>query len=353
MFKTKILSCATSLPSRLFSIRMQSVAIKEFGPAENMYIATDTPIPTCLPTEILIKIHASAVNRSDTLQRKGGYSVPPGVSQILGLEAAGTVEKVNAGSKWKVGDRVMALLPGGGYAEYVNVNEAHLLPIPDSLAFEQAAAIPEVWLTAYQLLHLVANVKKGDTVLIHAAASGVGTALIQLCLSAGATPIASVSTAEKQKYVEELGAAKSLNYKEEDFSAVVKEYTNGKGVNIVLDPVGAQNFAKNLDSIAEDGRWVVYGFMGGAVLDKVNIAPLLKKRVRIEATTLRSRCDEYKAHLVKEFAINELPRFIHEVDGIKHKPIVDRVLSFAEVAEAHHVIESNATIGKVVLKWAI
>jgi len=336
---------------------MRAVVLTQPGPPENLKIDT-VPIPSKKKHEVLIRVKASALNRADTSQRRGFYPPPPGASDIIGMEVAGTIEAEedldsNEGidtvqKRWKKGDRVMALISGGGYAEFVNVNAKHVLPIPDILSFEQAAAIPEVWLTSFQILHLIADVKRGEHVLIHAAASGVGTAAIQLTLGFGAHPIAVVSSADKIDYVLKLGATAAINYKEQDFAKAVHDSTHQAGVEIIMDPVGASNFEKNLSSIREDGRWVLFGALGGTTTPgSVNLGVFMKKRIRLEGTTLRSRSDEYKARLVKSFEEHAIRRF---VSG-EYKPIIHCVLPFAKISEAHELMESNTTIGKVVMTW--
>jgi len=309
---------------------------------------TNHPIPELQANQILIQVHATAINRADTLQRKGLYAPPAGESHILGLEAAGLVEKLGPGaSRWKPGQRVMALLGGGGNAEFVAVHEDHVLPVPDSMSMEDAAALPEVWLTAFQLLTLVGGLHAGETVLIHAAGSGVGTAAIQLVNLLGGTALAVAGTEAKLDQARELGAKLAVNYKLEDFSQKVLDVTNGRGVDLILDCVGASFWEKNAAAIATDGRWVLYGLLGGGSVNGNILAKLLRKRATLTATTLRARDLKYKASLVSAFTERALPEF-NKPDA-KLKVVVDQVLPLDQIAEAHRAMEANENSGKIVL----
>jgi len=307
------------------------------------------PVPQVSDREVLIKVHATALNRADTLQRQGKYPLPPGVTDILGLEIAGTVvSKSNSCTlDWREGDQVMALVSGGGYAEYCAVHEEMLMRVPPNLSLIEAAAIPETWLTAYQLLHFVANVKKDDTVLIHAGASGVGVSAIQLCLLAGAKPIVTAGSEEKLKYTRDLGAYAAIN-RHSNWAELVMEANQGKGVNIILDCVGGTYWRNNADVIAMDGTWVVFGLMGGAEIDGPLFNSILRKRIRLIGTTLRARPLEYKISLTEAFRSNILPLF---ENGTIH-PIVDQELSLLEVQAAHQLMERNENIGKIILRIA-
>ena len=246
----------------------------------------------------LSQVYASAINRADTLQRKGLYPPPPGASAVLGLEAAGIIEAIGNDCElaFKVGDKVMSLLDGGGNADFVVTDERLLMPVPAAYAagWELAAATPETWLTAFQLLHLLAEVTDGDTVLVHAGGSGVGTAATQLAVAAGATVIVTAGSQEKLDVAARLGASVGINYKTDDFSEKVLEATAGKGVSVILDCVGGSHWEKNLASIAVDGRWVLYGLMGGKEAVGPALGGILRKRIRLMGTTLRSRSIAYK-----------------------------------------------------------
>jgi len=330
------------------SAKMRAAVLSAPGPPENLKIG-EVSRPLKKNEEVLVRVKASALNRSDLLQRQGSYAPPPGTSEILGLEISGIIEEEEESSnkKWRKGDRVMGLLSGGGYAEYVAIRSDHLMKIPDNLNFEEAAAIPEVWLTSYQLLHELAAVKKGDSVLIHAGASGIGTAAIQLAVGMGASPIATVGTPDKMKAVISLGASHAINYKSEDFSLRVAEITHGAGVDVILDPIGGSNFDKNIASIARDGRWILFGLMGGKLVEKFDLSMVMGKRLRLEGTTLRSRTDEYKAHLIESFWQHAQQPF----EKGTYKPIVHCVMPFLEISSAHRLMESNVSFGKIVLLW--
>jgi tumor protein p53-inducible protein 3 len=297
--------------------------------------------------ELLVKIKATAINRADLLQRKGLYPPPPGVSTIIGLEMAGVVEKVGAGvTGWKEGDRVSALLPGGGYAEKVVIPADMGMRIPDAMSFEQAAAIPEAFLTAYLNLVEIGKLTSGDHVLIHAGASGVGTAAIQVAREIGAISIVTAGSAEKLQRCTSLGGNYTVNYKEEDFSEKVQEVTNGNGVQLILDFVGASYWEANLKSIGLDGRWIFVGSLGGREVSNVNLGPFLQKRLQFVGSTLRSRTTEYKIELTRKFETFSKEKFSKGM----LVPIIDRVFDWHDVAEAHEYMENNRNIGKIVLK---
>ena len=244
----------------------------------------------------------------------------------------------------------MALLGGGGHAEYVAAHAHHLLPVPAALTMPEAAALPEVWLTAFQLLHLVAGgVKPGQTVLIHAGGSGVGTAAVQLVRLAGGRSMVTAGSQQKIDTALSLGAEKGVNYKTEDFATSVGEWTEGKGVDIILDCVGGSYAMKNVTSLAVDGRWVLYGLMGGVEVQGPVLAGMLRKRGSLLATTLRSRSTGYKAELVKRFREECLAGF----DGkdAPLKPIVDSVMDISEIVQAHQKMEENKNNGKIVLTF--
>lgn len=280
--------------------------------------------------------------------RAGRY--PNQKKQItLGLEVAGVISGVGQRSnKFKLGDKVMALLPGGGYSENVVVDENHVMHLPQHFNFHQGTAIPEVWLTAYQLLHFVGKVQKGETVLIHGGGSGVGTAAIQLVKLAGAEPIVTAGNAKKIEFAKSLGATVGFNYKEGEFKDHILKHTSGKGVNLILDCVGSSFWKQNIATLAMDGRWVLYGLMGGINVDGPLLAQILAKRVSLLGTTLMARSNEYKTKLISEFSKNALP-FFNSSSNPKLKPIIDKVFDMSEVANAHLYMESNQSNGKIIL----
>ncbi|NXX04627.1 QORX oxidoreductase, partial [Larus smithsonianus] len=331
------------------------------GGPENLYVK-EVMKPQPGEGEVLVKVSASALNRADIVQRRGKYPPPKGASDILGLEAAGSVAGFGPGCKgrWKIGDAVMALLSGGGQAEYVTVPEGYLMPIPNDMTFIQAAAIPEAWLTAFQLLHFVGKIQKGERVLIHAGASGVGMAAIQLVRLAKAVPIVTAGTQEKLKAAANAGAAAGFNYKSEDFSEKVLEFTQGAGVDIILDCVGGSYWEKNLSCLSTDGRWIVYGLLGGGEVHGDLLARLLSKRGSIHTSLLRSRDKEaiifktffllqYKERLVKAFTEDVLPYFSRGASP-HLETLIDSIYPLHEIAEAHRLMEENKNIGKIVIK---
>lgn len=304
----------------------------------------ETPEPG--PNDIRVQIKATALNRADTMQRRGVYPPPPGESPILGLEMAGVVEKVGTDvTRWQVGDRVCGLLGGGGYAEMCITHEDMALALPDNLSFEEGAAIPEVFLTAFQALHWLAKIKPGEQILVHAGASGVGTAAIQLIRLHQANCFVTAS-AGKHATCLELGASHAIDYKQENFAEAVKELTDGKGVNVIIDFIAAPYFQMNLDSLGVEGRLVMLSLIGGVKPEGVNLAPILRKRLQIIGTTLRARSLQYKMDLTRDLQTHCMPHF---ASG-KLKPIIDSIVPWTEVVQAHERMESNLNTGKIVMR---
>jgi putative PIG3 family NAD(P)H quinone oxidoreductase len=324
---------------------MRAVVVTEEGDPEHMTLG-EVPTPEPSTDEVLVKVHATALNRADTFQRRGHYPPPDGASEILGLEMAGTVAETGPGVvDWHEDDRVFALLDGGGYAEYTVVHKDRLMAVPPGLSMREAAAIPEVFLTAYQALHWLGGLQAGHQVLIHAGASGVGTAAIQLTRRAGAHPHITAS-APKHDRCRELGAETTIDYETEDFAERIAEVTDGTGVHIILDFIGAPYFHDNVDALATDGRIVQLATLGGSTVEEVSLRALMAKRVQLLASTLRSRRLEYKVELTQEFASDVLPRFI---EG-ELAPVIDSVYDWADVADAHRRMENNENAGKIVLQ---
>lgn len=323
---------------------MQAVLTKSPGEADQLYFAeVDRPEPG--PHELLVRIAYTALNRADILQRKGQYPVPPGDSPIMGLEMSGEV--VGTGSEvgqWKVGDQVFGLLNGGGYAEYAIIHEDMAMPIPKGLGLKEAAAIPEVFLTAFQALHWIGKMKANDRVLIHAGASGVGTAALQLVRLAGATSLVTAS-AGKHEICRELGATRTIDYRKEDFAEAVLTFTNQRGVDIIVDFIAANYFQQNLQSLAPDGRMIMLALMGGIKVPEANLAPILFKRLQITGSTLRSRSLDYKIRLTKDLRTHTVAHF---ASG-KLRPVIDSVFPWREVADAHRYMEGNKNQGKILL----
>lgn len=297
--------------------------------------------------ELLVDVKATALNRADLLQKRGLYPPPPGASDIIGLEMAGIVMEVGSNvSGFKPGDRVCALLPGGGYAQQATIPAGMAIPIPDNFSFEEAAAIPEVFLTAYLNLFFLGGLEVGQTVLIHAGASGVGTAAIQLVREAGGNSIVTAGSADKLDACLSLGANNAINYKEGPFAPAIKELTGGKGVNIILDFIGAAYFEQNIKSLAVDGKLIIIGTMGGAKAEGLNLGQLLFRRLQVIGTALRSQPVEKKIQLTQEFIEFALPRFKDE----RLVPVIDSIYDWEEVNEAHERMEKNLNTGKIILR---
>jgi len=314
--------------------------------AEDVLKIGDAPPPSLGAHDLRIRVRATAVNRADLLQRQGMYPPPPGASAILGLECAGEVAEVGpAVVGWKVGDRAMALLAGGGYAEEAVVHSGSAMRVPAALSFEEAGALPEVFLTAFLNLFMLGGVKSGGAALVHGGGSGVGTAAIRLLTEAGVRSIVTAGSEEKCQRCRDLGAAMAINYREGDFAAKVREATDGRGVDVVLDHIGGKYLASNLDCLAVDGRLVIIGLVGGAKAD-INLAMLLMRRLHVIGSTLRTRSAADKADIVARF----LEHFGAALTAGRIKPVIDRVLPLAQAAEAHRIVQSSVHFGKVVLR---
>lgn len=305
----------------------------------------DVPDPAPKAGEVLIRSHATAVNRADLVQRTGGYPPPPGASPILGLECAGEVVAVGEGvARYKPGDRVCALLAGGGYAELVSVPAGQVLRVPKGLEFEQAASLPEVFATAYLNLYMEAKLEPGERVLLHAGASGVGTAAIQLLKVSHNPCWVTAGAADKIARCMELGAQGGADRHGESFATLAKTWTEGHGFDVILDPVGGAYLKDNLASLAVDGRLVIIGLMGGAEA-QVSLGLMMVKRLRIIGSTLRARSIAAKAAVMDELERNVWPA----IESGAIRPIIDAVIPIAEAERAHALIASNDTVGKVVL----
>ena len=307
----------------------------------------EVPDPIIKDDEVLVKIEAAGINRADLLQRRGLYPVPPGASDILGLEASGVVEKVGTNVQgWKVGDEVCALLEGGGYAEYVVIDASMALPLPPGLSALEAAAVPEVFYTAWLNLFVEGALMPGQTAFIHAAASGVGTAGLQLC-RAFENPVFASASGGKLDACREYGATWLIDRETQNFRDVVREVRGRKGVDVVFDMVGGGVLNDNIDILSTDGRLVIIGLLGGAK-DELNIGKVLMKRIRIIGSTLRSRSREDKVILTEQLREQVWPKF---ADG-QLKPVIDRIVPITEVEAAHEALSTNATIGKVLLQMS-
>ncbi|AYG07215.1 NAD(P)H-quinone oxidoreductase [Pseudomonas fluorescens] len=299
----------------------------------------ETPSPTCDVGQVRIQVAAAGLNRADLLQRAGLYPPPPGASEVLGLECSGVISEVGAGSSWQVGDRVCALLAGGGMAQEVVVDARHVLPVPEGLSLAEAAALPEVYSTAWLNLFQLAALKPGEKVLLHAGASGVGSAAIQLCKAFGSPCWVSVGSADRLAYCEDLGAQGGVVRTDG-----IESLGDFGPFDVILDPVGGNYAAINLKLLARDGRWVLIGLMGGREA-QLDLAQVLAKRVQVLGSTLRSRDDQFKADLLSDLGQQVWPLFGEgrlSPQLAKTFPIKDAEAAFAELA-------TNQISGKLVL----
>ncbi|MDX1641590.1 MAG: NAD(P)H-quinone oxidoreductase [Balneolaceae bacterium] len=305
------------------------------------------PTPDPKPDELLVKIEATALNRADLLQKAGKYPVPEGASPILGLEMAGVVAETGSEvSGFETGDRVFGLLSGGGYAEYCTIHQHMAMKIPEEFSFEEAAAIPEVFLTAYQAIDWIGELQKKETILIHAGASGVGTTAIQLAKHLyNARIVTTAGTDQKNELCEELGSELSINYKENNFDEVIESTIGEKRVDVIIDFVGSPYWDMNIKTLAVDGRLIYLAMLGGAKVNEMNLVPILRKRLTIQGSTLRNRSDKYKMKLTKEFERKALDRFANG----NIKPIMDSIYDWNNVEEAHSKMENNLNAGKIIL----
>jgi len=302
------------------------------------------PTPSPATGEVLVRVEAAGVNRPDILQRLGHYPPPPGTSDIPGLELAGTIVSTGADvPRWQTGDSVCALVAGGGYAEYCVVPAPQCLPIPRGLRPQEAAAIPETFFTVWTNLFQRGRLSDGETVLIHGGTSGIGTTAIQLARAFGATVFATAGSDEKCGACERLGAT-AINYRTSDFVQVVRDATSGRGVDVVLDIVGGNYLHRNIDTLAMHGRLIQIGLLGSARAE-LDLSPIMRKRLTITGSTLRTRSVEEKGAIARELESRVWPLLtIGQV-----KPIIDRVLPLAEAAAAHQLLEAGNVIGKIVL----
>ncbi len=302
------------------------------------------PIPEIGSTEVLIRVEAAGVNRPDLMQRAGRYPPPPGASDVPGLEVAGTVERAGADvRRWRVGDRVCALVAGGGYADYCAAPEPQCLPIPASLDGVRAAALPETFFTVWTNLFQRAALKSGERVLLHGGTSGIGTTAIQLAIAFGATALATAGSADKCAACERLGA-RAINYRTTDFVEAVRELTGGAGVDVILDIVGGDYLPRNIECLARDGRLVQIGLQGGAKAE-INLSALMQRRATLTGSTLRPRSVEEKGAIARDLEARVWPLLAAGAVG----PVIHGVFPLERAADAHRALESGAVIGKVVL----
>jgi len=326
---------------------MRFINISEHGGPEVMEIKEgETPDPG--KGEVLIRVHAAGVNRPDVMQRQGLYAPPPGASPILGLEVSGEVVATgNDVSAWSVADRVCALTNGGGYAEYVAVPAGQCLPVPAGLPVEEAAALPETFFTVWANVFDRAGLKPGESFLVHGGSSGIGTAAIQLAKSLGSKVFTTAGSAEKCAACQSLGADVAVNYTEQDYVKVLKEATDGQGVDVILDMVGGDYVARNLELAAVDGRIASISFLKGSLVE-IDMMQILRKRLTVTGSTLRPRSAEAKAGIAEKLRAQIWPL----IESGEIKPLIAARFPLADVVESHKLMESSKHIGKIILMVA-
>ncbi|MGI9400886.1 MAG: NAD(P)H-quinone oxidoreductase [Rhizobiaceae bacterium] len=324
---------------------MKAISILEPGGPE-VLVAEQYRLPELKAGEVLVRVHAAGINRPDCLQRQGGYAPPPGAPDIPGLEIAGEVVAVSQDlPEDLLGKPVMALVPGGGYGEYCAVNHQNILPIPGDLGFEEAAAIPETFFTVWHNVFQRGRLEAGETLLVHGGSSGIGTTAVQLAKAFGAKVIVTAGSKEKCEACLALGADHAINYRSEDFVALTREITGGKGVELILDMVGGSYIERNYEAAAEDGRIVQIAFLGGPKAE-VNFARLMVKRLTHTGSTLRPRSVEFKAIIANELQEKVWPLIAKR----KIRPVMDSTFKLDEASSAHQRMEEGSNIGKIVLQ---
>ncbi len=323
---------------------MTCIEIAGFGGPQVLEPAT-RPVPRPAPGEVLVRVKAAGVNRPDIIQRQGNYRPPPGVTDIPGLEIAGTVAATGGDvAGWRAGDGVCALVAGGGYAEYCVAPAPQCLPVPEGLDMVQAAALPETFFTVWTNVFERAALKPGETLLVHGGSSGIGTAAIQMASRLGARVIATAGTPGKCAACEDLGAERTVNYQDADFVEAAREFGGGKGVDVILDMVGGDYVARNIQALARDGRLVSIAFLKGSKV-ALDLMPVMLKRLTLTGSTLRPQSVERKGEIAA--ALKE--RIWPLIESGDIKPVVHSTFPLAQAAEAHHLMESGRHIGKIVL----
>ncbi|CUX26672.1 NAD(P)H-quinone oxidoreductase [Agrobacterium deltaense] len=325
---------------------MRLIDLPSHGGPEVMRLS-QAPLPKPAKGEVLVKVEAAGVNRPDVAQRQGTYPPPKDASPILGLEIAGEVVALGEEvTEFKLGDKVCALANGGGYAQYCTVPAGQALPFPKGYDAVKAAALPETFFTVWANLFQMAGLTEGESVLIHGGTSGIGTTAIQLAKAFGAEVYATAGSAEKCEACVKLGAKRAINYREEDFAEVVKAETGGKGVDVVLDMIGAAYFEKNLSALAKDGCLSIIAFLGGAVAEKVNLTPIMVKRLTVTGSTMRPRTADEKRAIRDDLVAEVWPL----IESGQLAPVINRVFTLDEVVEAHRLMESSSHIGKILMR---
>ena len=326
-------------------LTMRAVEITEHGKPEVLKVG-ERPVPHPKPGEVLVRVAAAGVNRPDVFQRLGHYAPPPGASDIPGLEIAGEVVAVgSAVSNWEIGDRLCALVQGGGYAEYCTAPAPQCLPIPSELNAVEAASLPETFFTVWSNVFDRAHLAPGESLLVQGGSSGIGVTAIQMAKAFGHKVLATAGSPQKCAACEELGTDRAINYKTEDFVAVVKEYTGGRGVNVILDMVGGEYVDRELKCLADDGRLAIIALLGGAK-STLNLNEILRRRLTVTGATLRPRPVSYKGSVARNLRERVWPHL--ESGAIK--PVIYRIFPLADAAQAHALMESGEHIGKIVLE---
>jgi putative PIG3 family NAD(P)H quinone oxidoreductase len=329
-------------------VRAMKAAVCDKPGDESVLKIGEVPDPKAGPGHLLIRVKYAGLNRADLIQRQGFYPPPPGASEIIGMECAGEVAAVGAGVRgWRVGERAMALLPGGGYAELAAVDSGSAMKIPASMSDEEGAAFPEVFLTAFLNIFVLAEAKPGDSVLVHGGGSGVGTASILLCKEAGVRSIVTAGSDAKCEQCLKLGADVAINYKSGPFPPAVKTATNGRGADVILDSIGAAYLGPNLEALAHGGRLVLIGLMMGTRTE-IDLAALLRRHLEVIGSTLRTRPEKEKAQIVAAL----LARFGAALEAGRLRPPIYKVVPMANVAEAHRMMAASEHFGKIVLRIA-
>jgi putative PIG3 family NAD(P)H quinone oxidoreductase len=324
---------------------VKAITLPEPGGPEALVLG-DVPDPMPRPGEVVVEVVAAGVNRADVMQRQGHYEPPPGSSAYPGLEVSGRIAQLGDGvDGWSVGDEVCALLTGGGYAERVAVPVGQLLPVPAGVSLEDAAALPEVVCTVWSNVFMTANVQPGEVLLVHGGGSGIGTMAVQLGREVGARVAVTAGSPEKLAVCRELGASILVNYRTEDFEAVVREATDGHGADVILDSIGAKYLARNVGTLAVNGRLVVIGLQGGRTAE-INLGAMLAKRCALIATTLRARPAAEKAAIVAAVREHVWPL----IESGRVRPIVHAAYALGDAADAHREMEASTHVGKLLLR---
>lgn len=333
-------TATSSLPSS-----MRYVDIATFGPPEGMRLASG-PLPAVRAGEILVRVEAAGINRPDVAQRQGTYPPPKDASPVPGLEVAGTIVALGTGvNGFSIGQQVCGLANGGGYAQYCTLPAGQALPFPAGYDAVRAAALPETFFTVWANLFEMAGLTEGESVLIHGGTSGIGTTAIQLAKAFGATVYTTAGSAEKCEACVKLGAKRAINYREEDFAAVIREETGGRGVDAILDMIGAAYLEKNLAALARDGCLSIIAFLGGAVAEKVNLTPVMVKRLTITGSTMRPRSAGEK-QAIRDALLSEVWPLL---ESGRVAPVIHTVLPLVEVVQGHRIMEESNHIGKIIM----